>query len=145
METHFPQGEQGLDQTKNRPKTIRVESISHLLIQVSDLEAAENFYCYLLGLEVKSRSTFSGRPLLVTRQGVGLTLFPSSPATPASLENRNLEHFALWVRGIDELAQVFRSNGFEIEGPGLNEYGRRFIVRDPDGNRVECIERRETQ
>ena len=145
METLFTIGEQNLDQIKNRPETICIEGISHLLIQVSDLAAAENFYCYLLGLKVKERSTFGGRPLLVTYQGVGLTLFPSSSPTPASGENRNLEHFALWVRGIDELVQVFLSNGFEIEGPELSEYGTRFIVRDPDGNRVECIERIETK
>lgn len=134
-----------MDPKKHRSPMIRIENLSHLLIQVSDLEAAEHFYCDILGLEIKSRSTFAKRPLLVTCQGVGLTLLPSSPPTPAPMENRNLEHFALWVRGIDELAHVLRSNGFEIEGPDLTEYGRRFIVRDPDGNRVECIERREAQ
>ena len=123
--------------------TQHVEGLSHLLLQVSDLLDAEHFYCGLLGLSVKSRETFSGgRPLIVTHQGMGITLLPSVPPTPAPTENRNLEHVAFWVKDIDQLAEILRSEDIQIDGPKPSSYGQSMYVLDPDGNRVECIERK---
>jgi catechol 2,3-dioxygenase-like lactoylglutathione lyase family enzyme len=119
--------------------TRHVEGLSHLLIQVSDLAAAEHFYCDLLGLEVKSRGTFGGdRPLIVTYQGLGITTLPSVPAAAAS---RNLEHVAFWVTQLDKLVERLRAEGIAVEGPKANSYGRGIYALDPDGYRVECIER----
>jgi catechol 2,3-dioxygenase-like lactoylglutathione lyase family enzyme len=119
--------------------TTYVEGLSHLLIQVSDMAAAEHFYCDLLGLQVKSRDTFGGdRPLIVTHQGLGITLLP---AQPAALESRNVEHVAFWVTNLDGLIDTLRAEGVVIEGPKPNSYGRGIYALDPDGYRVECIER----
>ncbi len=117
-----------------------VEGLSHLLLQVTDLEAAERFYCGLLGLHVKNRATFGGdRPFFSTREGVGITTLPSRPF-PAP-EARNVEHVALWVTRIDALAARLRAAGHTVTGPKANEYGMALVVYDPDGNRIECIER----
>jgi catechol 2,3-dioxygenase-like lactoylglutathione lyase family enzyme len=122
--------------------TGHVEGLSHLLIQVSDMAAAEHFYCDLLGLQVRSRDTFGGsRPLVVTHQGLGITLLP---AEPAALENRNVEHVAFWVRELDTLIEKLRAEGYPVEGPNPNSYGRGIYTLDPDGYRVECIERSTT-
>lgn len=119
--------------------TNHVEGLSHLLIQVSDLAAAEHFYCDLLGLQVKARDTFSGdRPLIVTQQGLGITTLS---AAPAPLESRNVEHIAFWVKDLDTLIDTLRTEGYSIEGPKPNSYGRGIYTLDPDGYRVECIER----
>ena len=116
-----------------------VESLSHLLIQVSDLPAAEHFYLDLLGLEVKSRDTFGGdRPLIVTYQGLGITTLLSDSA---ALGSRNVEHVAFWVKDLDTLIETLHAEGFPVEGPKPNSYGRGIYTLDPDGYRVECIER----
>jgi catechol 2,3-dioxygenase-like lactoylglutathione lyase family enzyme len=119
--------------------TKHVEGLSHLLIQVSDLAAAEHFYCDLLGLQVKSRDTFGGdRPLIVTHQGLGITLLPSESAP---LESRSVEHVAFWVTELDTLIETLCAEAYPVEGPKPNSYGRGIYTLDPDGYRVECIER----
>jgi catechol 2,3-dioxygenase-like lactoylglutathione lyase family enzyme len=115
-----------------------IEGLSHLLIQVSDLAVAEHFYCDLLGFEVKSRDTFGDRPLIVTHQGLGITILSSDPAP---LSSRNVEHVAFWVKDLDTLVETLRREGFAVEGPKENSYGRGIYTLDPDGYRVECIER----
>jgi catechol-2,3-dioxygenase len=118
-----------------------VLGISHLLLQVSDLKAAENFYCNLLGLTVKSRSTFgTTRPLTVTTQGLGLTTLPQTDESDSFSKKQNMEHFALWITGMESLVVKLREEGYAVDGPKRNEYGFSMSVRDPDGNRVECIE-----
>lgn len=122
--------------------TQHVEGLSHLLLQVTDMQAAEHFYCDLLGMTVRSRETFGGdRPLIVTHQGMGITLLPSVPPTTAPVENRNVEHIAFWVTDIDQLAETLRGEGVQIDGPKPSSYGQSMYALDPDGNRIECIER----
>ena len=125
-------------QIQNKDSKAKVLGLAHLLLQVTDLEAAEAFYCSVLGLEVKNRSTFGGdRPLTVTIEGLGITTCLSSLASP---HERNMEHVAFWVTGIDKLLQKLKEAGFSPTEPKSNEYGKSMSVRDPDGNRVELIE-----
>ena len=116
--------------------------ISHLLLQVSDLKASEHFYCSILGLTVKSRGTFENtRPLVVTDQGLGLTTLPQAGLSGSLSEIHNLEHFALVITGMESLVAKLRGEGYEVDNPKHNEYGFSMSVFDPDGNRVECIEK----
>jgi catechol 2,3-dioxygenase-like lactoylglutathione lyase family enzyme len=125
-----------------QPQAAGIQGLAHLLIQVSDLEAAERFYCGLLGLRIRQRTTFGGdRPLLLTYQGVGITLLPSHPPKAAPVELRNVEHIAFWVTGVAQLAEALTSHGFKVDGPRSNDYGLALNVFDPDGYRIECIER----
>jgi len=119
-----------------------VLGLSHLLLQVDDLNAAEMFYCDMLGLTIRAKSTFGGnRPLISTMEGIGMTTLPVQGEGPLPLEKRNVEHIALWVTGIDALGAKLELAGFHVDGPKRNEYGLSMSVHDPDGNRVECIER----
>jgi catechol 2,3-dioxygenase-like lactoylglutathione lyase family enzyme len=119
-----------------------VEGLAHILLQVTDLEEAERFYCGLLGFKVRSRSTFEeDRPLITTHQGLGITLLPSLLNSASATVRPNLEHVAVWVVGVHDLANTLRRNGFEATGPLPTPYGMSLRVRDPDGNRVELIER----
>jgi catechol-2,3-dioxygenase len=116
-----------------------VQGLAHLLIQVSDLPAAENFYLTILGLQEKSRGVFGvNRPLITTKQGLGITLATGSDHLPP--ETRNLEHIAFWVSNIAELNNRLVVAGVTVNGLKQNEYGLSLWVLDPDGNRVEFIE-----
>ena len=112
----------------------RAAGLGHLLLQVTDLEAAEGFYLGLLGLTVRKREDFrDGRPLIVTNEGLGLTSGRPEGAGP-------LEHVAFRGSRIADLAQRAAEQGVEIvRGPELSAYGLSLYLADPDGNVVEVF------
>ena len=112
----------------------RALGLGHLLLQVTDLAAAESFYLDLLGLTVRKREEFrDGRPLVVTREGLGLTNGRPEGAGP-------LEHVAFRGSGIAALAERAAARGVEIvRGPEPSAYGVSLYLADPDGNVVEVF------
>lgn len=113
----------------------QVESLMHLLLQTSDIAAAERFYVDGLGFGVRKRETFrDGRPLILTRQGMGIT----NGRQPG--DGANVDHIAFRVRGLSALVERARSAGARvIRGPEPNAYGTSVYLEDPDGNEVELI------
>lgn len=113
----------------------RAVGISHILLQVSDLAKAEAFYVDTLGMEVKERTTLGdGRPLLVLRQGLGLTV-GSLPGDAA----RDFDHLAFKATDVDALAWRLREGGVTVlDGPKATGYGRSVYFLDPDGRKIEC-------
>ena len=111
----------------------RIQS-NHLLLQVSNLDAAESFYLGLLGLTVRKREDFrDGRPLVVTNEGLGLTNGRPEGTGP-------LEHLAFHGRGIAALGERAAASGVEIvRGPEPSAYGTSLYLADPDGNVVEIF------
>jgi ureidoacrylate peracid hydrolase len=105
-----------------------VESLLHLLLQTSDIAAAERF-------GVRKRETFrDGRPLILTHQGMGIT----NGRQPG--DGANVDHIAFRVRGLSALVERARSEGVRIiRGPESNAYGTSVYLEDPDGNEVELI------
>ena len=108
--------------------------LHHLLLQTSDLEAAERFFLDLLGFTVRKRESFTdGRPLTVTNEGLGLT-------NGAPGEAGAVEHIAFRVTGVRALAERAREAGAVIlKEPGPGPYGLTVYVADPDGNRIELF------
>ena len=113
----------------------RAVGLGHVLLQVSDLEAAEAFYVDLLGLTVRKREQFrDGRPLVVTHEGLGLTSGRPEGIGP-------LEHVAFRGTAVAALAERAVSRGVEIvRGPEPSGYGISLYLADPDGNVVEVFE-----
>jgi len=112
-----------------------VESLLHLLLQASDIAAAERFYVDLLGFGVRKRETFrDGRPLILTEQGMGITNGRRAG------DGANVDHVAFRVRGLTTLVDRARAAGVRvIRGPETNAYGTSVYLEDPDGNEVELI------
>ncbi len=113
--------------------------LHHLLLQTSDLAAAERFFLGFLGFTVRKREEFTdGRPLTVTNEGLGLT--SGAPGHTGAVE-----HIAFRTANIRELAGQARAAGIEIlkdVGPG--PYGLTVYLADPDGNRIELFAEDET-
>lgn len=109
--------------------------LSHLLLQMRDLEAAERFFVEVLGFAVRDRGALrDGRPLVALRQGLGLTIF--TPGT-ASRETP-VDHIAFRVEDLAPVVQRLAGAGLPYEGPVTTPaYGTSIYVRDPDGNRIE--------
>ena len=101
-----------------RAREPRALGLGHLLLQVEDLGAAENFYLGLLGLTVRKREQFrDGRPLVVTNEGLGLTTGRPGGQGP-------LEHLAFRGRGIAALAERALVEGATVvRGPEPSSYG----------------------
>ncbi|MDQ7828062.1 MAG: VOC family protein [Armatimonadota bacterium] len=117
----------------------RPEGLSHVLLQVGDLAAAERFFVDVLGFTVRDRGTLrDGRPLVVLQQGLGLTARPAGiPAGPGLVD-----HIAFRVRDLDALRARLLRAGLPSEGPVTTAaYGTSIYVVDPDGTRIELHDR----
>lgn len=124
-----------IESTAEQAPVPRVESLAHLLLQTSDLAAAERFYVDLLGFGVRKREQFrDGRPLTLTHQGMGIT----DGRRPG--DGANVDHIAFHVRGLTTLVERATAAGVRvIRGPEPNAYGLSVYLEDPDGNEVELI------
>ncbi len=114
----------------------RAKALAHMLLQVSDMARAQNFYVDILGFEVRPDAVplADGRPLVVTKQGLGLTV--GGPG-----DGKLLDHFAFEVENVTVLAERARAAKVPVLkelGPGA--YGLTIYLADPDGNKVELFE-----
>lgn len=98
---------------------------------------AEEFYCGVLGLEVREKP-----PVLAARGGrwfacgdVQVHLGVEEAFRPA-----RKAHPALRIAGFDELLASLRARGIEWRANGELPGARRVYVDDPFGNRIELIE-----
>lgn len=121
--------ERPASETVRRP---RVLGLSHLLLQVRNLEASERFYEDGLGFTVRKREKFAdGRDLIVLDQGVGLT--EGGPPQPGPVE-----HIAFQTRDVGSFAQrIVDAGGTILAGPQPGTYGISLYFADPDGNKLE--------
>jgi lactoylglutathione lyase len=148
----------------------RFDGVSHLGIQVADLERSVGFYGDLLGFELVARWVRDQDYIqeLVGYPGVELHVavfrLPLSDAFLEILEYRNVEkqtidpstanpgtaHFCLYVNGLDACYEQLAAAGVEfvsaVKSPdvGPNKGGKAVYMLDPDGIRIELIETQKT-
>src|SRR5262245_3195144 len=123
---------------------VAVSGYSHVAISVTNLDAARDFYCDVLGFEVLPRPDF-GFPGLWLRVGslqlhLGVTDEPVSPGPW-------LPHFALFVPTdeFDTTIEAVRAAGVKMLGePSARvDFGtpvRAAFVTDPSGNVIELTD-----
>lgn len=111
-----------------------IHKVSHLLMFVSDLDRALEFYVGILGLQIRERTTRpDGRASVSTVQGLGITTFPED------VKGKTVDHIAFRCPdGIEPIVERLKSAGVAFDGPKRSPYGMSVYFRDPDGNRVEC-------
>lgn len=112
-----------------RPRLI---GLSHLLLQVRDLSAAERFYVEGLGFTVRKRDRLpDGRDLIVLDQGMGLA--EGGPAPPGPVE-----HIAFQTRAVASFkSRIEEAGGRIVAGPQRGAYGISLYFEDLDGNKLE--------
>lgn len=112
-----------------------IAAVSHLLLEVSDLDRHVEFYVGVLGFRVRERSTLAdGRSLVATEQGLGLT-------THATTAHRapSFDHLAFRCpNGLQPVIDALDTIGLAYEPPRRTPYGLSIYFRDPDGYRIEC-------
>lgn len=119
--------------------TINVLGLDHVVIRVSDVERALDFYCGMLGLLEERRVESIG--LIQLRAGRSMIdLIPSASPIPSP---GNVDHVCLRIESFEPetLADHLRAHGVE---PGAVErrygaegQGPSMYVLDPDGNTIE--------
>jgi catechol 2,3-dioxygenase-like lactoylglutathione lyase family enzyme len=125
------------------PRPFQLRKLGHVVLNVTDLDAAVRFYTELLGLTVSDRYPDSMVPggMIFMRcnadhHGVALV------GGAAKSERTTLNHFAFEVATLDEVFRTrtwLRKHGVTIVFEGRRRAGCQIAVefQDPDGNNVE--------
>ncbi len=122
---------------------VKFTHIDHVTVIITDPERAVSFYRDVLGLqEVSSPSTFEGAGLNVRWFQVGgqyvHLLISPQPDIPGR------RHFALRVENAQDARKHLTDRGIPIRETTPIPGAERFFVSDPDGNRVEIIQWKDT-
>jgi catechol 2,3-dioxygenase-like lactoylglutathione lyase family enzyme len=125
------------------PLQFQLRKIGHVVLNVTDLDAAVRFYVEVLGLEVSDRYPDSMVPggmvfLRCNPDHHGVALVGAA----SKLERSTLNHFAFEVGTPDEVFRArawLRKRGVPIVFEGRRRAGCQLAVefRDPDGNNLE--------
>jgi glyoxylase I family protein len=111
---------------------MRPDGLHHVSINVSDVDAARDFYTRVLGLTERSDRPdfdFDGAWLDIGGQQVHLI--------EAEVPPEYGQHFAVAVTDLDGVVAELRGLGVAVTDPVPVGRGRQAFVNDPSGNRVE--------
>ena len=120
--------------------TISVSRVGHIVIRVSDIDRALDFYTGVLGLHEVARRDFGEGPMVFLSTGHAhhdIALVAAGPVARGD----NLHHFALKVG--DSLADLvgvrstLEADGVEIHMALDHHVSQGLYVSDPDGNLIE--------
>jgi glyoxylase I family protein len=112
--------------------------LDHVVLAVSDLQRAENFYTQLLGVQVERRLE---KPKLVQLR-VGESLLDLVPGNPHPTQP-NMAHYCFRIDPFDPVAITAHLSRLGVavatsgERYGADGHGPSIYLRDPDGNELE--------
>ena len=146
-----------------------IDGARHAGITVSDLDRSLEFYCGLLGLELRWRRLYEEREITrivgvpeATGLEIAMLRVPGgdfdvelieyhgceSPSGSSPPSHHGTGHFCVFVTGIDALYEELRERGvqFRSDGPvemcaGPNKGGKSLYSLDPDGYIFEFHQR----
>ena len=107
---------------------IHVQGIDHVVLRVSDVGRALDFYCEVLGCRVER--TVEDIGLVQLRAGSALIDLVDvagelgcAGGAPPGAEARNVDHFALRIEFFDEdeIRAYLAAHGVELKGPPRGE------------------------
>jgi catechol 2,3-dioxygenase-like lactoylglutathione lyase family enzyme len=126
---------------------IKIKSLDHIVLNVSDAQRSLAFYAGILGLRPERADEFrSGRaPFPSARIDAGTIVDFLDPAhREATPPNRNLNHIALALANVpSEIAKFLKERKIPIVREMTGNFGAQgdtahsFHVFDPDGNLLE--------
>lgn len=127
------------------PHSLRVRALG-CSITADDIARSEKFYAEGLGFTVKKRWEHEGKLIgveLVAGNAFIWLMQDNWAKGRDRTKGVGLRIFAETTQDIDELAQRFRDNGIEVEGPADQGGSRAISVSDPDGFNISFFSPRE--
>lgn len=117
---------------------VPVTGVSELVLEVVDLEVAEEFYAGVLGLPVVERWPDREAIWVMAGERTRIGLWRPQVGLKGGRGGIHV-HFALHIaeEDYDEAVAGVRSRGGVVEELAFNGAGRAAYVTDPDGNVVE--------
>ena len=116
--------------------------LHHVALRTGDLEASEQFYTEVLGMEKVDRPDFDFPGAWLQ---MGETMFhlmagyaALGPDGKISHGSGAVDHLAIQARGFDEMREKFESSGVEYKENNIQDFGIwQLFVNDPDGVIIE--------
>ena len=117
---------------------VPVTGVSELVLEVVDLQAAEEFYAGVLGLPVVDRWPDREAVWVMAGERTRIGLWRPQVGLHGSRGGLHV-HFALNIAedAYDSAVELLRSRGQEVRETEFEGAGRAAYVNDPDGNVVE--------
>ena len=127
---------------------MKLDTIHHVAIIVSDYERSKEFYVNKLGFEVIRENYRPGRDDwkldLRLNDSTELELFAikNAPARPSYPEAQGLRHLAFKVESVEETVKELAALGIDCEKVRTDDYtgGKMTFFHDPDGLPLEIHE-----
>ncbi len=116
---------------------MRMPRLNLVVLRVADIDRAAAFY-RLLGCEFTKHAHGTGPQHYVCEaNGIVFELYPASPEQPVSSSTR----IGFAVADVDDATSKLGAvtGASVIAAPKDSEWGRRAVVADPDGHRVELL------
>ena len=113
--------------------------LQHVSVPSTDLDRSEAFYCEQLGFQRIPRPPFPVDGIwLAAGEGLSVHITRSPHPDPALAHH----HFAIEVSDLQSALEHLSALGIAYErGEYVVGAGQQAYLRDPDGNRIEFIER----
>jgi len=117
----------------------RVTGLDHVVLRVSDMDRAIEFYEQVLGLHVERRLSEIG----LVQLRAGSAMIDLVPQKKGDAAGRNMDHYAVQIETMDveALTAHLRRHGVDPgevrRRYGAEGYGSSIYITDPDGNTVE--------
>ena len=116
--------------------------LHHVALRTGDLEASEQFYTEVLGMEKVDRPDFDFPGAWLQ---MGETMFhlmagyaALGPDGKISRGSGAVDHLAIQARGFDEMREKFEFSGVEYKENNIQDFGIwQLFVNDPDGVIIE--------
>ena len=127
---------------------MKLDTIHHVAIIVSDYERSKDFYVNKLGFEVIRENYRPGRDDwkldLRLNDSTELELFAikNAPARPSYPEAQGLRHLAFKGESVEETVKELAALGIDCEKVRTDDYtgGKMTFFHDPDGLPLEIHE-----
>lgn len=127
---------------------MKLDSMHHIAIIVSDYQASKSFYTDILGFQViretyrEERDSYKLDLALGKTYVIELFSFPQYVARPSRPEALGLRHLAFSVKDIEAAIQELKAKNIFVEDVRVDEHtGRKFtFLFDPDQLPIELYE-----
>jgi catechol 2,3-dioxygenase-like lactoylglutathione lyase family enzyme len=132
---------------ENPPRHDIIRAFDHYSVIANDLDAALKLYRDVMGMSVLKEMSVPHptNPLSIVYLNWGYDVLELLHRPTADTQNPIFGHFALRVDNVDEALKSFAAKGVAAEPgtpkPAGTGIGRIGMIRDPDGVKIELVDR----